>query len=244
MKKLTFFVVLFFVCLSVSLPAQTIYDAFWQAMIHEKLASVESYLKPLLKSLEGKKDPQTELTIKLIEEYRSEYEKSIRRTGENVKFDSITLGGTIDFRGENGTTYSGNIGFAFETGKILKTIAFSPSLDAGIERNDKITSYEATGGFTLDFPMINKYLAFYAKTGIGVRSPGGNDPTSFIWKFGPGIGFVISKKKCITLDLGLMYYMATNPIYYDGALQKKHDLLLNVSITYSFSAKKASSYGL
>ena len=260
MKKRIVFALLVFVCLSGSLAAQTItnklkkptffdkrknasfYDKLRERIFDEKMNSdqvfklyLEEFREEYLKKYQ--KEPVQEITSleSAPEPVIEDYQEWLSAKVNKLKFNTIKLGGKIDFGGENGTTYSIDSGFSFEIIKLLDFFDISADFNAGLKRDSKITSFELTAGGKFSYPSPFNFVCFYSKIGIGPIFRSGGSPTLLIWNSGPGLGFIISKKHNLTLDVELLFYRASKPIFSDGDTKKNDDMVLNIAITYSFT---------
>lgn len=154
---------------------------------------------------------------------------------EKIVCKSIKLGGKIDFGGQNGTTYSVNPEFISELPlPLLGT--FPLVLNAGIKRDEKITSFEFTVGSKYEVAINLAPFYIYGKASFGSKFPGGNTPTSLIGFIGPGLGFKLDKDWKYNIEVDLLFYGATNPVFSDGDIMRKHDMVINIGILYTFAS--------
>jgi len=245
MKKRLLFLVLVFVCLSGIAVSQTIvmpkhptpYDKLREAIYAEK-ANSNDLFQLYLKGKGKEKGQEFRLFYGAPEKDIKEYQAWLWERISKIKLNTIKLGGNVDFGGKAGTTFSFNPGFAFELIKIFNIATILLDFNARFKRDDKITSFEATAGAKIASPMLNNILSIYGKLGIGPKFPSGGDPTSAILNMGPGISFMLDKKATFKVEGDALFYWATNPIFNDGDLKKKHDTMLSISITYTFAGKK------
>jgi len=174
------------------------------------------------------KIPLRDATIEDISKYR-------KWLWSQLKFSTLKLGGELDIAGENGTTFSLNPGVSFELSDICNFINILGEINAGIKRDNKVTSSEVTVGLSFNPPEMGR-LTVQGKLGLGAKFPGGGDPSSFIGNVGPAISVKLSNKT--TIEGNALFYWAAKPVFSDGDTKKKHDIIMSISITYTFASKK------
>lgn len=240
MNKRLILVVLALVSLSGSLVSQTdekvknptMNDKLRQA-IFDKYADSQKEFDLYQTKLSQVKDNKA-LTWSVSGSLKEQYLAELWQKIAVLKFNTIKLGGKVDFGGEKGNFYNIKPGFSFELLRLFNFINVSADFNAEMKKDDKSTSLEVTGGGKFDSPEILKNIGLYGKLGLGPKFPGGDNPTSLVYYAGPGIWFNLDKNWKYKLDIDLLFYGATNPIFSEGNTKTKHDMVMNISFSYTF----------